>query len=95
MAAEHGVDHLSLWATMASLAGKIDCSPETLRSWVPPVRGVNQIKQPPGDPERFAASSWLSHVIIARSGAPASRVWSKVEKTLPQTLPDAKIEQQS
>ena len=34
MAAEHASDHPSPWAAMVSIAGKIGCSPETLRSWV-------------------------------------------------------------
>jgi len=27
-------DHASQWATISSIAGKIGCTPETLRSWV-------------------------------------------------------------
>ena len=32
--AEHSGEHASPWAAMVSIAGKIGCSPETLRSWV-------------------------------------------------------------
>ena len=31
---EHQHEHESQWAAMISVAGKIGCSPETLRSWV-------------------------------------------------------------
>ena len=34
MVAEHSGEHASPWAAMVSIAGKIGCSPETLRSWV-------------------------------------------------------------
>ncbi len=34
MVFEHQSDHNSQWATMASIAPKIGCTPETLRKWV-------------------------------------------------------------
>ena len=34
MVFEHQSDHESQWATMASIASKIGCTPETLRKWV-------------------------------------------------------------
>lgn len=34
MVFDHQDEHGSQWATMVSIAAKIGCSPETLRSWV-------------------------------------------------------------
>jgi transposase-like protein len=34
MVFEHEKDYESRWATLASIANKIGCTPETLRSWV-------------------------------------------------------------
>ena len=34
MVQEHQGDHESQWAAISSIAGKIGCSPETLRKWV-------------------------------------------------------------
>ena len=34
MVLEHQGDHASLWAAIASIAAKIGCTGETLRSWV-------------------------------------------------------------
>ena len=34
MVLEHQNEHPSQWATIGSIAGKIGCSPETLRAWV-------------------------------------------------------------
>ncbi len=34
MVLEHQGEHDSQWATITSIAGKIGCSPETLRKWV-------------------------------------------------------------
>ncbi len=34
MVFEHEKDYESRWATLASIAHKIGCTPETLRSWV-------------------------------------------------------------
>jgi transposase len=34
MVLEHGAEHSSEWAAMCSIAGKIGCTPETLRKWV-------------------------------------------------------------
>ena len=31
---EHAAEHPSPWAAMASIAGKLGCTPETLRKWV-------------------------------------------------------------
>jgi transposase-like protein len=31
---EHEAEHDSQWATIGSIAGKIGCTPETLRKWV-------------------------------------------------------------
>ena len=31
---EHGGDHASQWAAIGSIAGKIGCTAETLRTWV-------------------------------------------------------------
>ena len=31
---EHQADHASQWAAIGSIAGKIGCTPETLRHWV-------------------------------------------------------------
>jgi transposase-like protein len=31
---EHGPEYPSQWAAIASIAGKIGCTPETLRKWV-------------------------------------------------------------
>jgi transposase-like protein len=34
MVQEHGRDHVSQWAAIASIAAKIGCTGETLRKWV-------------------------------------------------------------
>jgi len=34
MVLEHGAEYESQWAAIASIAGKIGCTPETLRTWV-------------------------------------------------------------
>ena len=34
MVLEHEGEHASQWAAISSIAAKIDCNPETLRSWV-------------------------------------------------------------
>src|SRR5215203_6176458 len=34
MVREHGAEHPSQWAAIASIAGKLGCTPETLRRWV-------------------------------------------------------------
>ena len=34
MVLEHQGEHPSQWAAMQSIAGKIGCTPETLRKWV-------------------------------------------------------------
>ena len=34
MVLEHGGDHASQWAAIVSIAGKIGCTAETLRTWV-------------------------------------------------------------
>jgi transposase len=34
MVREHGAEHPSQWAAMASIAGKLGCTTETLRRWV-------------------------------------------------------------
>ena len=34
MVREHGPEHSSQWAAMASIAGKLGCTTETLRRWV-------------------------------------------------------------
>jgi transposase-like protein len=34
MVLEHAGDHASQWAAIGSIAGKIGCTAETLRSWV-------------------------------------------------------------
>jgi transposase len=34
MVLEHQEDHVSQWAAIESIAGKMGCSPETLRKWV-------------------------------------------------------------
>ena len=34
MVLEHGADHASQWAAIGSIAAKIGCTAETLRSWV-------------------------------------------------------------
>jgi len=34
MVREHGPEHPSQWAAMASIAGKLGCTAETLRRWV-------------------------------------------------------------
>ena len=34
MVQEHAGDHPSEWAAISSIAGKIGCTPETLRTWV-------------------------------------------------------------
>lgn len=34
MVSEHAVDHQSHWSAICSIAGKIGCTPESLRSWV-------------------------------------------------------------
>ena len=34
MVREHGAEHPSQWATIASIASKLGCTAETLRKWV-------------------------------------------------------------
>ena len=34
MVREHGAEHASQWAAIASIAGKLGCTTETLRRWV-------------------------------------------------------------
>ena len=34
MVLEHQGEHASQWAAIESIAGKMGCSPETLRKWV-------------------------------------------------------------
>jgi transposase-like protein len=34
MVREHEAEHPSQWAAIASIAGKLGCTPETLRRWV-------------------------------------------------------------
>ena len=34
MVREHGAEHPSQWAAVASIAGKLGCTAETLRQWV-------------------------------------------------------------
>lgn len=34
MVREHGEEHPSQWAAIASIANKLGCTPETLRRWV-------------------------------------------------------------
>jgi len=34
MVREHGAEHPSQWAAIASIAGKLGCTSETLRRWV-------------------------------------------------------------
>ncbi len=34
MVREHGAEHPSQWAAIASIAGKLGCTVETLRKWV-------------------------------------------------------------
>jgi transposase len=34
MVFDHQIEHASQWATITSIASKIGCNPETLRSWV-------------------------------------------------------------
>jgi transposase len=45
MVFEHEKDHASRWATLISIASKIGCTPETLRSWVQRVE-VDQGQRP-------------------------------------------------
>ena len=45
MVFEHEKDYPSRWATLVSIAGKIGCTPETLRSWVQRVE-VDQGQRP-------------------------------------------------
>ncbi len=45
MVFEHEKDHSSRWATLISIATKIGCTPETLRSWVQRVE-VDQGQRP-------------------------------------------------
>ena len=45
MVFEHEKDHPSRWATLISIASKIGCTPETLRSWVQRVE-VDQGQRP-------------------------------------------------
>lgn len=45
MVFEHEKDHGSRWATTVSIASKIGCTPETLRSWVQRVE-IDQGQRP-------------------------------------------------
>jgi len=44
MVLEHGSEHDSQWAAIRSIAGKIGCTPETLRRWVRQIE-VNEGKR--------------------------------------------------
>jgi transposase-like protein len=50
MVFEHAQDHASQWAANTSIAEKIGCAAETLRSWV---RGDRQHRADRLDPERL------------------------------------------
>jgi len=34
MVQEHGPEHASQWAAITSIAGKLGCTPQTLRTWL-------------------------------------------------------------
>ena len=53
MGLEHESEHASRWAAMGSIAGKIGCSPHTLREWVQKADRGNGCS--PGVPSDVAA----------------------------------------
>jgi transposase len=44
MVLEHQGDHASQWAAIESIAGKMGCSPETLRKWVRRAEGDQGVR---------------------------------------------------
>ncbi|MDR3474285.1 MAG: transposase, partial [Devosia sp.] len=53
MVLEHEGEHASRWAAMVSIAGKIGCSPHTLREWVQ--KADRDSGRSPGVPSDVAA----------------------------------------
>jgi|SRR6476620_4146840 transposase len=49
---EHKGEHASEWAAIASIAAKIGCTPETLRSWVRQAERDRGLKSGPTTDER-------------------------------------------
>ena len=56
---EHGAEHASQWAAIASIAAKIGCSGETLRNW------VRQAFRPARSERLFQCAIAISQVDVA------------------------------
>ena len=52
MVLEHGGDHASQWAAIGSIAGKIGCTAETLRTWVRQAEHDRGLRAGPATDER-------------------------------------------
>ena len=52
MVLEHGGDHASQWAAIGSIAGKIGCTAETLRTWVRQAERDRGLRPSPTTEER-------------------------------------------
>jgi transposase-like protein len=52
MVLEHGADHASQWAAIGSIAAKIGCTGETLRSWVRQAERDQGLRAGPTSDER-------------------------------------------
>ena len=52
MVMEHGAEHASQWACIASIAAKIGCTPQTLSNWVTQAERDKGIRAGPTSDER-------------------------------------------
>ena len=52
MVLDHQADHRSQWAAIGSIASKIGCTPETLRSWVRQAERDQRLRPGPTSEER-------------------------------------------
>src|SRR5437879_5578090 len=68
MVLEHQGDHASQWAAIASIAAKIGCTGETLRSW------VRQAERDQGLRPGAVASQWCRASLVLHA-APSIAAW--------------------